>query len=265
MPKKAAKKKAAANAPKAVADVTSLPYALSQVNKRLAILETVTHCPVVIDRKDNKEMPAHLLMKRKGHGSSIGVRFSREKPYKCRVIERLTSTSSAASVLSTVSSLFPNNTTDAKIFAGVFDEVRCTGFGLRMGLPIITTATGVPSGPSLVGYATLAYDPTNNGAYTAMEQPLEAPYHLGPFPVGGLYSTQAVSLQQVGLPSMHVKVPATVDPGLVTDLLGSNWVSASDTGLLIGYLKPYVDSVGTATSSRVDLFVFYDMEYCFRT
>lgn len=235
------------------------PYALNELSKRLSVVETITHAPTSVDKKDSKmALPPHIMAK-------LGTGFhgaTRARPFKTRVSDHFNVVSSANTALTTVSNLTPLNLQDSKTFASVFDEARVVAVELEVMTNCYVSATGAPTAPASIAHGAIVYDPANSGVYSALANTLDALYKLGPYSMG---ATGVGVPYLSGRQRMLIKIPPTVDPGLVTDLLGSNWVGAADTGVLVGYLKPYVETCGAAVSSHVAYFLTYHIEYAFRT
>jgi hypothetical protein len=252
------------NRPRKAAQAASMvPYSLSQVTKRLQALEK--DAPHPVDAKDFKVVipspinDAYMNLRAKGWK---GVRHTRQNSFKTRICQEISVQSSSNTALSAVQTLTPLNLTEAKNFATVFDEARTTDLEYQVFF-MTTNASGVPTGAAVVCHGAVAYDPANANAYGSVAATLDALSHAGPMPlstnlIGGPVLTNNHTKKRV-------QIPPTVDPGLVTDLLGSNWVAATDTGVIVGYLKPYCEAAGASTQTNVTIFVWYNMEFAFRT
>jgi hypothetical protein len=235
-------------------------YAVSQLSKRVAVMETITKPPVVIDFKDAKSFQIPEGIRHKLAHNWRGA--SRNAPMRVKIGDHFNVVSSANTTLSTVSNLTPLNLTEAKSFASLFDICRVVGFSLEVMTNTYTSATGAPVAPATISHGIVTFDPASAGAYSSVATALDAVKHLGPFSMGALYTgLPLLSKRQ----KMYVKEPRVVDPGLVTDLLDGNWVGSSDTSVLVGYLKPFVEQCGAAISSHLAYFIIYDIEYAFRT
>lgn len=194
----------------------------------------------------------------------IGVPRVKLTPLKTKVAVRVTQTGSANSVFNTVITLTPLAALDATKFAAVYDLARTTS--LQMFVSVYTVnASGSPAAPTTQPVAfSVSYDPDQSGANTiGVENALVASQHLGPCMVtdqSGASVPDPIATQ--GNWSKRFKIPAAVvDPGILTDLLGSNWVSAADTNVVVGYIKPYVDGLGLNVHCVLDWFFVYDVEF----
>jgi hypothetical protein len=211
------------------------------------------------------DTPEQTLLKNKlrlllGVGRGAG----RTASYRGRSADvQITVTSGASAPVSTVTSLYPNNSTDAVTLAGVFDESRTTHLEVYVRFQCLTAAN-VPSGPVVPAPdAMVVYDPANAAAYGGVIGGLDADMRIGPC---SLRAGTSPSYDGDGVKyEWHHRVwaipTALVDPGLVTDLLGSNWVSAKDTAVLIGYLKPYITSMGAAGYGNMLVYPIFHMEW----
>jgi hypothetical protein len=197
------------------------------------------------------------------NGLRNSSKSSNKGTLKTVIVEEVQKISSSNTALSSVSTLTPLNLSECKTFALVYDIARCTAIEVE-GFFMTTNASGVPTGAAVVCHGAFAYDPANAAAYASVANVLSAKRHVGPMPmstnlIGGPVLTGHNSTKCV------VKVPPVVDPGLVTDLLGSNWVGATDTSVIVGYLKPYVEAAGASTQTVITYFIKYFMEFAFRT
>jgi hypothetical protein len=177
--------------------------------------------------------------------------------------------SAANTAFNTVSTLTPLAASEATTYSIVYDTARCRGFWLKLYGQVTTTANGVPTNAiNTTTVQGLAYDASNNGSYASVEATLIAENHWGPYCPNALPQQYTGGGYGSGMPGKwsYVKIPKpVVDPGLVTDLLDSNWVSSKDTGVVVGYLKPYLTAAGAATSSVMNVFVIFDMEFTSRS
>lgn len=239
--------------------------AIHTLSKKVDALEKLTDAPCVIDLKDVKVDPAMEQIKsillRKGL-KHVPFRYSRQAPLRVLIAAKKT-VSVANAALTTVSSLDPVNSSDAKSLAVVYDVCRTTAVDVKLIWTISNTASSVPTGPAVHGEIAAAYDAASNGVYASVVQVTEAQFHLGPIPITGYGGT--AGNQIIGVPHMRVKIPRLVDPGILTDLLDSNWVSSADTSVIVGYLKPYGEPVGAALTLTMEFYLLYEMEFAYRT
>jgi len=187
---------------------------------------------------------------------------TRNQPFFTKVSAVNTATSADNTALTAVYTLIANACSDAITFATVFDEVRCVKIEHHLHYGCVITATSVPAGPNTRPALCLAYDPSNAGAYSSVTQALEAPYRTPPYAIGyeAFIGPKLVKEQTLRHP-----VPKTVGVNLATGLIGSNWVSPSDTGAINGYLKPYGDAAGAGFSIWYRTWSIFYVEYAYRT
>lgn len=252
--------------------------------RRLSLLESDAGGYVTVDAKVDSKiplvkaprmvLPEHVqavlsVLKRKGlehtHSHVLHRRHTTNEPLRVVCLERITATSGAATALTTVSSLIGNNSTDAKVFAVVYDESRCLSIDVKMNFTTRNASTGAPSSVVKIASGAIAFDPANNGTYSLLEQVLEAKEHIGPFNLNQpALAAQTTWTNKHGYVSLHCKPMPNV-PTSTGAVIGSNWSSSTDTTAINGYLKPYVESCGTGIEFVVDYFVCYHMEFAFRT
>jgi len=184
------------------------------------------------------------------------------KIYPVDLTLRITTVSGANVALTAVTTLIPNSSgvTEATNFAALFDEYRCRSFSIMSRVYDSTSTAAISAGASWG----VVYDPSNSGAYTSLVGQMLASQHIGPIGLsraadGGLLSET---------PSGYIKRTFHVPPGGVTPTpsagnpaVGRMWIPTTDTASCIGYLKPYVDPLGSAITSAWDCFVIYHCEY----
>jgi len=216
------------------------------------------------DVKDQKDVKTSQPTTMSTLFSGIGVAIPTLKPIRVRCPIRGSISGSANTVLNTVTVLKPLASLDAMNFAKVFDVARCVGFDLYVSCYTLNS-TNAPAAPLVAPVAlSIAYDPVDATANSiGVENSLAAAQHMGPYMVTDQSGASVPDpVNNGGNWKRHFKIPApVVDPGILTDLLGSNWVSATDTNVVVGYLKPYVDALGTIVHALLDYFVVYHMEF----
>jgi len=233
-------------------------YALSEVGKRLGVLEAITHAPKAVDMKDAKSnLPIAIK-----HKLSAGFRgASRMNPYKTIVRESSIVTGAANTAYTTIKNLTPLGLGDAVSFSLVFDECRVTHVTIEMFVSGWDTAGNATAAAITFAIGGYAYDPVNTGAYANASDLLDASYHLGPVIIGNLTAQPLLSKRQ----KVRIPIPPVIDTVYSTALLGSNWVAASDTAIIVGYFKPYFQACGANRTVSVQLICSYEIEYAFRT
>jgi hypothetical protein len=244
-----------------------VPQALRELSMRLDNVESQT--AVMVDKKDEKKSPVSVQMERlkavmlrRGLNTNLRFRHTRDAPLKVLVAERVTATSSNNTALTAVSSLLPFGIGDAVIFATVYDEVRCTGVEVRFSFCPVNSS--VPSGALVNALGAIAFDPATNGVYASVAQVCEAKVHYGPFQFSISSNTQPVITAKKGHCSFFSTIPPSVQSGS-SAVIGSNWTASTDTSAVVGYVKPYVDQLGTAIASQIQYIFMYHLEFAFRT
>lgn len=182
------------------------------------------------------------------------------KPIRVTLVEKQTVVGAAATALSTVGSCSPINGTDYGSFAAVYDLCR---------VHRIRVAWRVGSSIALAGSAdaVLAWDPINPSAYTSVSDGLTAEHHLGPSALQSevaSFTTRGVSAD--GYRHMTIKLPAaklTVDTTIAA--VGGSWFGVSTSTIVVGYLKPYIESLGAGNIATQIVWVHYDCEFRSRT
>ncbi len=250
------------------AEITALlPSMMAKVEKRLSSLEGMSPM-VLVDRKDATKSTkdsaievVNSMLARRSLLERVSFRHTKNSPLRVLIVDRATVTSSANTALTTVTSLTPLAASDATSFATVYDDARCVSGETRF---IPSAANGGVPASALVRCAfALAYDPSNSGVYTTVQQPLEARYHWGPayFTGNGLPQTT----NGKGHLSLHWKPQYTLTPGGSSFVIGGNWTSSTDTGAIVGYLKPYIEAAGAAIATQFDMYTMYILEFAYRT
>jgi len=246
------------------APISLASYQMAKIAQRLTAVETTVGPPVLVDRKDAKSVSTveHSVLKDAKHNIA---KYGRNATLRTRVWEKIVSTAAANTPVTAVSTLTPLNIAEAKSLATLFDVVRCHGIEVHNHINF-TTGAGLPSNPVLDCDWAEAYDPGNATAFGAVAGVLQSKYHTGPntgMPAG--FASTPTAYTKSGMMVWNIKVPTLVDPGILADLLDGNWVSAQDTGVIVGYLKPYVETPGAAVLAVLDHYVGYDLEYRFRS
>jgi len=177
--------------------------------------------------------------------------------------ERQQPVSAVAGAMTQVLTLTPLNLTETKALAPLYDDVRCVGIKFRVHTSTVNNV-GTPANPSVVSDGIFVFDYVTNAALVSVAQGMEFQHHCGPICMSGsgyANSPGADSLQGGFMVSDFIKETKTIDTGLITDLLGGNWVSSSYTGCIVGYIKSYCEIVGAAVASTANVYISYLLEY----
>ncbi len=170
--------------------------------------------------------------------------------------------SSANTALTTVTSLTPNTAQDFSSFAAVFDLVRVTKVDFHVRL--------ATSGTALNGTASwgVAFDPANAGTYSSVSDVMTAAFKIAPIVILNTTPTAPdFSMTKTGFLEFHGKLESqrVTNDGGATAVVGGGWFGTSDTTAVIGYVKPYVPSLGTGVVSNLEFYTTYHAEFKWRT
>lgn len=258
----AKKKKSSKPALKSTPDLHMLPSVLNKMEKRLSFMETLSPAVLVTrEVKDRKTEEHPRLMQLRGRGyKSYG--HTQMNPFKTRVTETITQTSSANTALAGSTPLGPFATDDGIILATVFDEARCVNIHVYALAGCKNTASGAPSGSLAVTTGVLCLDPANSTAFNSTRAAMDADCKIGPIGFDGTNKLQPTPVAGVSF-HLTMKVPPTVI-GASSTVVGSNWTSAAETGQIVAWLKSYATTAGSGISTFVIAEVVYDMEYAYR-
>lgn len=160
----------------------------------------------------------------------------------------------------TVQSLVPADCTEWTSWGALFDAARCN----KVTVYTAFQSTGTPTTGTAVGVE--AFDPGNTGALSSVVNGLEAKYHVGPQLLANLYGASAqTSSCPTGFHKWSAKTTPMLESGLTADLVGGNWYPTVSTTAIIGYLKPFAETVGGAVACSVFNYVGYHMTFAYRT
>jgi len=181
-------------------------------------------------------------------------------PVRVRLVGEYAATSAAATALTSVQALSPISVSDYSSFAAVYDlwRVQHVKVHVRCG------SSGAINGAADWG---LAWDPVNIGPYTGVGDIMTAKSHIGPFVIGGTIVLSPSSYTKSGFHELSAKlIPTRVtNDSTAANAVGGGWVGSSDTTAVIGWLKPYVGSLGAGVTSTLVYYVTYDVEFKSRT
>jgi len=174
-------------------------------------------------------------------------------------------TSAAATALTTVTTLLPLALGEAATMAAVFDICCCHKIHFKTNLTCTDAAQALNNAIGPLNWA-VGYDPSNSAVFGSVIAACNSAHHTGPNT--GNTAADAVTpaaFSKDGFTHFTAPVPTLVDPGILADLLDGNWVASTDAGVIVGYMKPYVESAGAARLSNLTAFIGYDIEWRFRT
>jgi hypothetical protein len=199
---------------------------------------------------------AKMMMNRKKAGKS--GKHAKQQVYKCNTCFRSVASGGAGAFYAPVIPLQPNNAsvvTEASQFAVLFDEGRCVGFTVH------ARVEGVNSN----GAWAYCYDPANSGPYTSVVGVLLAQQHAGPISYNASTATSSgvVAVNGTGYITKRFRVygnTPTAGASAVSEAVGNNWFSTSDSSASVGYLKIAADAF-TGLTAMSDVMVVYHMEY----
>jgi len=235
---------------------------MQNLHKRISALE-----PVIVDKKDDKkdEKSALVVVPRLlGKGNTSGTRN-----FRAAFMGSINTISSIGTANGTVITLTPGTSSTFSSYAGIYDDWRT--LRIDVWVKVMATTTNSTSGSltgtgNAPGNAIVVYDPVDVTSLSSVGAGMNYQQSTGLWSVVAPGNGYPAAYTRNGFQMFHIKIPApVVDPGILTDLLDSNWVSTKDTGVIVGYLKPYVDVLGAATYSVVCYFYRYHCEFRSRT
>lgn len=174
--------------------------------------------------------------------------------------QKISVTSAGSVDLTTVSALQPGSLSEFTSYQALFDMCRCKAIRVHTSLSSSSTAaTGNSCG-------FVAFDPMSNASMTSVAQAMESKYGIGPFKASNLFGNQSPNTtNRSGFWTWKAKLPSDAfESGASGDKVGDTWWPTATTSAVIGYLKPFIESVGSPTITTVH-FVEYEMQFAYRT
>jgi hypothetical protein len=112
----------------------------------------------------------------------------------------------------------------------------------------------------------VAYDPMSNSSLSSVAGVMESKYSLGPFKVANLYGNSSPNvMSHNGFWKWKAVPPSDAfESGVSGDKVGDTWWPTASTSAIVGYLKPFLESVGAPTIT-VTYFIEYEMQFAYRT
>jgi hypothetical protein len=250
--------KASKSGPASVVNASTLSSGmvstLQSLHKRLVALE-----PEIVESKDVKISVPKLI----GSGKR-GIHHSNAKTSSVTLTQKYVGSPTGANAAgASVFTLTPGTSAEFAGFAGLYDDWRTTHVEFFMAVGFTVTASGIPSSVlnSLCFYGGV-YDPVDSTALVGVSDAMDYDHRMSPMKAGYDAVNSPNDISKGGLHSVKCKIPApVVDPGILSDLLDSNWVSTKDTAVLVGYFKTYVEAAGALTSSTTAAFARFHVEF----
>jgi len=184
------------------------------------------------------------------------------KAVKVKLVGSYALVSSAATALSQVQALSPIAVSDYASFAAVYDLWRVKHIRIRFRLGSSGAIAGSADGA-------VAWDPSNLGAYASVSDVLTAQHHFGPICLLGSQATYAgtasvngTGFHEFGFPLVDQRI---TNDSSAASAVGGGWVGTSDTTAIVGWVKPYINSLGGSLTSTLTMYVIYDVEFKSRT
>lgn len=195
------------------------------------------------------------LMKNQFRGSKAGRKIS------VNLVAKYTMAGASNTVYNTVQALTPIGAQDYSSFASLYDIVRVKGFTLRAALGVNQTS-GMVSGAWGV-----AFDIANSGAYTSLADVMTATQMIvtatsSPGASPQVFTPDGFRHLNVRLPEQKERITSD---GSAAGGVGGGWFATSATTLSVGWLKPYIEVLGSAVSANGVLYVTYHCEFAQRT
>jgi hypothetical protein len=241
---------------------SGLTQIVKNLHERLCKLE-----PIVVDQKDCKEpakLPGTALRLMRGRGKTGSFHSGAQNIKVTFTNQANHSGPSAANTANAyVVTLTPGTSPEFASFAGIFDDWRTTHVEAFTSVGFTVTASGINSTvQNPVCHAGFFYDPVDNTALVGVSDAMDYNHSISPVKMGYDGVNSPVGETKSGLWSIKVKIPApVVDPGILSDLLDSNWVSTKDTAVIVGYWKGYIEAAGALTSSTAATFFRFTCEF----
>jgi hypothetical protein len=174
--------------------------------------------------------------------------------------QKISVTSAGNVDLTTVSALQPGSLSEFSSYQALFDLCRCKAIRVHTSCSTSSTAaTGNSCGA-------IAFDPASSATLSTVANVMESRFALGPFKISNLFGNQAPNvLNKTGFWTWKIKLPSDMfESGVSGDKVGSEWWPTASTSAIVGYLKPFIESVGAPTISIVH-FLEYEMQFAYRT
>jgi len=240
---------------------SGLTEIVSNLHKRLTKLE-----PIIVDQKDAKapsKLPGTSLRLTRGLGS--GAFRTGAQTVKITFTNKFANSGPTAANTANayVVTLTPGSCPEFNSFSALFDDWRTTHVEAFTSVGFTVTASGINSTvQNPLCHAGFAYDPVDNTALVGVSDAMDYNHSIGPVKMGYDGVNTPVAISKSGMFSVKAKIPApVVDPGILSDLLDSNWVSTKDNAVIVGYWKGYVEAAGALTSSTAAHFFRFTCEF----
>jgi len=239
---------------------------LQNLHKRVTAIEPITSKPDYFgkegkDSKDQKSVVLRTALSQMTKGNAA----MNPRTLRASFSGHSLTIGSIGTAYGTVLTLTPGTAVEFSSLAALFDDWRTTHIDVCCKvMPTTTNSTsGSLTGTGVApGNAILVYDPVDNTSISSAQMGLNYQQSTGVWSVIAPGNGYPAAYTRNGFQEFHVKIPApVVDPGILSDLLDSNWVSTKDTGVIVGYLKPYVDVMGAATYCVFEVFLRYHCEF----
>jgi hypothetical protein len=171
-------------------------------------------------------------------------------------------TTTAGTAYNTVIGINPALSSEISAFATLFDEMRLKAVDFKAWhIPILSTS----SSPSFTTLGALAYDPTGSGVLTGVANALIHTRHKMLTPLYGLGADQGISINTNCYEcSPQVSWRFTIPKGPHTSASGTYvgmWISTSDSTDNFGWIKPYIESLGTGIQLSFQYIITFEMEF----
>ncbi len=166
--------------------------------------------------------------------------------------------SSANTAYTTVLGLTPTGSSEWSSFSGIWDEFKVEGVHQKYAV----SATGV-AGALAPALAVFAYDPGNTTALGSVADGCVFRQHALTLATGASAGNSPAGLgaNPSGLFDFRIKPPGgtLLDSATATNVVGS-WSLTSSTDTC-GYLKPYIQALGSGVSAVVAGILYFDVRF----
>jgi hypothetical protein len=245
------------------------------VRTEYIVVKTEPETPKQDDKKEGKAVMKDSISRVMG---MMRGKNGKVTTIRTRLVDPIGVTGTANTAYTTVLALTSGNWLEFSSFAALFDEYRVTHFELYW--RVVGTATA-GAGVSVQASAIWMFDPTSNTVLTGVGQGMESDQNTGPHvvmdsccrdpaasgSVGGINQNQTsspiVQVSKNGFWQKKFKVPSgtQLNPGTSGLIVNGAWTSTQDATVVHGYLKPYIEAMGTNIIPNVYGFIVATVEF----
>lgn len=175
-----------------------------------------------------------------------------------RLPENLGAVTTAGATYTTVWSLSAvNASTEFAALAALYDEYRVNSISFRIGCGNqLDYTTALPQ------HWVFAYDPVSSGALGSTVNGISHSNHVVWIACPNNFGRSPSIYTKDGYMHMSVTVPkGTIRAPGADTIIGNDWASTSASAGVVGYLKPYLPSIGATGTTAVLIVVEYHCQF----